>query len=298
VLGRCELVAHREPKSKLNSDLPNTSENLEKREPAAGSGPAAEAGLWADFIMALRFFSRLPTGSSPHQKPELGRIAMALPLASVAMGIGPALVLAGGAMVGLPSYFAAALAVAGIILVSGAMAEDALADAADGLFGGHTPERRLEIMKDSRHGSYGVAALCLFILLRVTALGTMALVNPLAAGAVWLAASVGGRSGGLWLAVALPPARRDGASAVAGRLPAQNFAVGAVFSGVLLFVLAGPFSSVTALLLALLLAGIVIAGWTALCRRLVGGQTGDLIGALGALVELAVLTGLLPFVLR
>jgi len=44
-----------------------------------------------------------------------------------------------------------------------------------------------------------------------------------------------------------------------------------------------------------LLAVAVIAGWTTLCRRLVGGQTGDLIGALGALVEVAVLTGLLPF---
>ena len=50
------------------------------------------------------------------------------------------------------------------------------------------------------------------------------------------------------------------------------------------------------LLIALLLAGTVIAGWTALCRRLVGGQTGDLIGALGALVEIAVLTALLAFV--
>lgn len=245
--------------------------------------------------MALRFFSRLPTGSSPHQKPDLGRIAMALPLASAVIGIGPALLLVGGVLIGLPSYFAAALAVAGMVLASGAMAEDALADAADGLFGGQTVERRLEIMKDSRHGSYGVAALALFILLRVTALGAIAAANPLAAGAIWLAATIVGRSSALWVAVALPPARKDGAAATAGRLPARNFAVGAVFAVLLLFLLAGPATSVVALLAAMVLAVVVTAGWTALCRRLVGGQTGDMIGALGALAEIAVLAVLLPF---
>ena len=252
-------------------------------------------GLKDDFIMALRFFSRLPTGSSPHQQPNMGRIAMALPMASVAIGIGPALLLIGGTLIGLPSYFAAALAVAAMVIAGGAMADDALADAMDGLFGGHSVEWRLEIMKDSRHGTYGVAALCLFILLRVTALGAVAAINPLAAGAIWLAASIVGRSGALWLAVALPPARIDGASATAGRLSGQSFAVGAVFAAILLFVLGGPATSLVGLGFALLLALGVIAGWTMLCRRLVGGQTGDLIGALGALVEIAVLTALLPF---
>ncbi|UJW85579.1 adenosylcobinamide-GDP ribazoletransferase [Devosia sp. SL43] len=269
------------------------AEALEASRPA----PTPEGvGLKDDFIMALRFFSRLPTGSSPHQKPNLGRIAMALPLASIAIGIGPALLLIGGTLIGLPSYFAAALAVAAMVVASGAMAEDALADAVDGLFGGHSVERRLEIMKDSRHGTYGVAALSLFIVLRVMALGTMAAINPLAAGAVWLAANIVGRSGALWVAVALPTARSDGASATAGRLKGGNFAVGAVFATILLFVLAGPPTSLVALGFALLLAVAVIAGWTALCNRLVGGQTGDLIGALGALVEIAVLTPLLPFV--
>lgn len=220
---------------------------------------------------------------------------MALPLASVAIGIGPALLLVGGTLIGLPSYFAAALAVAAMVIASGAMAEDALADAADGLFGGHSRERRLEIMKDSRHGTYGVAALCLFLVMRVTALGAVAAINPLVAGMIWLAASIAARSGALWVAVALPPARSDGASASAGQVPVQGFAVGAVFALVLMFVLAGPATSLVGLGAALLLAVMVIAGWTALCRRLVGGQTGDLIGALGALVEIAVLAALVPF---
>ena len=270
-----------------------------KVEPEHDTSPRAATeglGLKADFTMALRFFSRLPTGDTPHQVPDLGRIAMALPLASFAIGIGPVLLLIGGALIGLPAYFAAALAVGAMVIASGAMAEDALADAADGLFGGHSVERRLEIMKDSRHGTYGVAALCLFVLLRVTGLGAVAAINPLAAGAIWLAASIVGRSGALWLAVALPPVRRDGASATAGQVPRRSFAVGAVFAVVLLFLLAGPATSLLGLGVALLAALVVIAGWTAVCRRMVGGQTGDLIGALGGLVEIAVLTALLGFV--
>lgn len=245
--------------------------------------------------MAVRFFSRLPTGSSPHHKPALERIAMALPLASLCIGIMPALLLIGAALVGLPAYFAAALAVASMVLVSGAMGEDALADAADGLFGGHTPVRRLEIMKDSRHGTYGVAALCLLLVLRVSGLGAIAVIHPLAAGAIWLAASIVARSGALWLAVALPAARPDGISAAAGAVSRRSFAVGAVFALVLLFMLAGPATSLVALGCAVLVAVAVIAGWMALCQRLVGGQTGDLIGALGAVLEIAVLGALLPF---
>jgi len=252
-------------------------------------------GLGDDFVMALRFFSRLPTGGSPHQTPELTRIAMALPLASVVIGIGPALLLMGGALVGLPPYFAAALGVAALVMVSGAMAEDALADAADGLFGGHSVARRLEIMKDSRHGTYGVAALCLLLVLRVTGLGAIAAINPLAAGAIWLAAGIVGRSGALWMAVALPAARSDGVSATAGTVSGKSFAVGAVFAVLLLFVLAGPATNVVALGFAVVASVVAVGLWSALCKRLVGGQTGDLIGALGALVEIAVLCALLPF---
>jgi len=253
-------------------------------------------GLVDDLVMALRFFSRLPTGASPHQKPDLNRIAMALPLATLVIGLGPALLLVGGSLLGLPAYFVAAVAVAAMVLVSGAMAEDALADAADGLFGGHTPARRLEIMKDSRHGTYGVAALCLFILLRVTGLGAVAAISPLAAGAIWLAASIVGRSGALWLAVALPAARPDGISAAAGAVSGRSFAVGGVFAVLLAFVLGGPATNLLALGFALVAALVVTAGWSALCKRLVGGQSGDLIGALGGLVEIAVLAALMAFV--
>lgn len=257
--------------------------------------PPRGFGLKDDLVMALRFFSRLPTGDSPHEKPDLGRIAMALPLASLVMGALPALLLIGGVWAGLPPYFAAALAVAAMVVVGGGMMEDSLADAADGLFGGATRERRLEILKDSRHGTYGVAALCLFLVLRVTALGSIAAINPLAAGALWLAANIGGRSGGLWIAVALPPARPDGASATAGALPRSRFAIGAALAALLVFVIGAPASSLLGVILALVAVMLAALAWTALCRHLVGGQTGDLIGAAAGLGEIAALAVLLIF---
>jgi adenosylcobinamide-GDP ribazoletransferase len=252
-------------------------------------------GLADDLVMALRFFSRLPTGDSPHEKPDMARIAMALPFASVLMGLLPAALLIGGVLVGLPPYFAAALAVAAMVVVGGGMMEDALADAADGLFGGSTPERRLDILKDSRHGTFGVAALCLFLLLRVTALGSVAALNPLAAAALWLAANIAGRSGSLWLASVLPPARSDGASATAGALPRSRFFVGGVFAALLIFLIGVPATSLVGVITALFAVALVVLGWTAICRKLVGGQTGDLIGAGGALGEVAALAALLIF---
>lgn len=256
--------------------------------------PRPDRDLGADLVMALRLFSRLPTGSRPFEPPDLGRIAVALPFAGLVIAIGPALLLLLLSFV-LPGYFAAALAVGAMLAVTGAMSDDALADAADGLVGGATPERRLEIMKDSRHGTYGVAALCLYIVLRVVALGSIATINPFAAAAIWLATTLLGRSGSLWLSLELPNARTGGVSASAGRVGRTSFGIGLLFAAILAFIAAAPFTSLVALVLAFLVAGLVAWGWTEICRRLVGGQTGDLIGALQALIEIAVLTVLLAF---
>lgn len=280
------------------TDLPPSSKpRQDNRLPEAGPEHQT-APVWKlsdDLVMALRFFSRLPTGDRDHEAPELNRIALALPFASVLIGLLPALLVMGATWLGIPTYFAAALGVAAMLVATGAMADDAIADAADGLFGGSTVERRLEIMKDSRHGTYGVAALALYLIFRVTALGALAASNPLAAGAVWLAATVIARSGSLWLTLELPAARSGGASASVGRLTRRPFGIGAAFAAVIAFVLAAPFTSIFGVVLALATAAGVALGWSVVCRKLIGGQTGDLIGALHALNEIAVLTVLLIF---
>ena len=255
--------------------------------------PVADGPILDGLLMALRFYSRLPTGRRTHAPPDLNRMATALPFASLIIGALPAILLLVAGVLGLPRLFGAGLAVAAAVAATGAMAEDALADAADGLFGGRDRDRRLEIMKDSRHGTYGVAALCLFLLLRVAALSSMVGVEPLAAAAVWLSAMLMARSGALWLTVVLPPARLEGASATVGRLAAPAFAMGSVIALILGLILGAPGAGLKGFVAAVAFMSITTAGWAFLCRRLVGGQTGDLIGALQALLEIAALTGYL-----
>ncbi|MFD2649045.1 adenosylcobinamide-GDP ribazoletransferase [Devosia albogilva] len=265
------------------------------RDERADTAVSGQLGLGTDLVMALRFFSRLPTGDSPHQVPDMNRMAMALPLASLIIGAGPALLLALGAAIGWPPLFAATLAVALMVIVGGGMTEDALADSADGLFGGNTAERRLEIMKDSRHGTYGVSALALLLIARVTGLAALVAAHPILGGLALLALGVACRSASLALPMLLPPARSTGASSAAGRLKPTGFWIGAAMAGVLVFMLAGPVAGVVGVVAAVIAAALVVAGWMQLCRSKVGGQTGDLIGGLGALVEVAVLAVMLAF---
>jgi adenosylcobinamide-GDP ribazoletransferase len=253
----------------------------------------ANTQLGDDLVMGLRFYSRLPTGDRPHIKPNLSRMALALPFTSLVIGAGPAVVLLGLEWLSVPHYFAAAAAIMLMVIVTGAMAEDALADAADGLFGATTIEQRLAIMKDSRHGTYGVCAIVLFLALRITAIGSVG--NPLAAAGLMLTANLMARSGALWLTVALPPARSGGAAATAGQVTRRAFGIGAVFMVVLSFVLAGFAVSVLGLVVAYGLGALLIWGWITLCRRFIGGQTGDLIGALQALLEVTVLAAFMVF---
>jgi adenosylcobinamide-GDP ribazoletransferase len=263
--------------------------------PANENRPAlAETRLGDDVVMGLRFYSRLPTGPRPHLRPSLSRMALALPFTSLVIGAGPVAVLLALEWLGTPHLFSAALAVAVMVIVSGAMAEDAIADAADGLFGGSTIEDRLAIMKDSRHGTYGVSAIVLLFGLRIAAIGSVA--NPLEAAGIWLAAGVMARSGALWLTLALPPARSGGAAASAGAAPRRALGVGAGLAVVLSFVLAGFAVGVLGLVAAYGLCVLVVWGWVTLCRKLIGGQTGDLIGALQALLEIAALTAFMIFV--
>lgn len=245
--------------------------------------------------MGLRFYSRLPTGGMEHEKPDLSRMAPALPFASFFIGIGPALVILLGAALGMPPLFISALGVGAFVLVTGAMAEDALADSADGLFGGQTIERRLEILRDSRHGTYGVCVLVLFLLLRVAALSALITSSPLAAAGVWMAATILARSGALWLTMRLPPARHDGISAAAGSVEKLPFYIGVGFAIIASFIFAAPFAGIVGFGTGIVAAGLVIVGWTRFCGKMVGGQTGDLIGALQALLEIVALSAFITF---
>ena len=136
----------------------------------------ATAPTWPGWPIAtatcIRFYSRLPIpalpGENPHMLPDFRLVPRALPFAALVIAAPAALVALLAGLAGVGGPLTAALAVTALVVTTGAFHEDGLADSADGLFGGHTPERRLEIMKDSRVGTFGALALGLSLLLRVS----------------------------------------------------------------------------------------------------------------------------------
>ncbi|WP_052711642.1 adenosylcobinamide-GDP ribazoletransferase [Elstera litoralis] len=111
------------------------------------------------FRLALMFLTRLPVPINP--APEASEIAEAgdmFPLVGTLIGAATGAVFWGLSTLGLPPLVAAATALAAQLLLTGALHEDGLADMADGFGGGFTRARKLEIMRDSRLGTYGGAA--------------------------------------------------------------------------------------------------------------------------------------------
>lgn len=239
--------------------------------------------LW-DVPVALVLLTRLPLPALPdHAFAAQARAGWAFPLAGVVVaGIAGALGMAALAL-GLSPWIAAGLTLAAQALLTGAMHEDGLADTADGLWGGATPARRLEIMKDSRTGSYGVLALLLCLGLRWGALAALLPLGP----APLIAAAALSRAPLPLLMATLPNARGSGLSHSVGRpaprVPALALALGLGLAGAL----TGP-----ALLWPALAAALVVLTLARIARARIGGQTGDILGAAQLLAETALLTGL------
>lgn len=260
----------------------------------AGAGIPLLARPVIRLAQALRFYSRLPVPrlpfeADPHAMPDFTAIAPAVPVAgTILSGIG-ALIGAAGVALGLSAGIAAALTLCTIVIITGCFHEDGLADACDGLWGGMTPERRLEIMRDSRVGAYGAAGLALSLLLRFAILSELfRLMGPYAAIAI---APIGGLSRALSLLPTrfLPPARTGGIAA-ATLMPGMAGLAAAVLIGALLFAggmlwLGLPRALVVATLPAFLAVGLAIR----LMRHKIGGFTGDLLGATQQVVEIALL---------
>ncbi|WP_298257180.1 adenosylcobinamide-GDP ribazoletransferase [Bradyrhizobium sp.] len=238
----------------------------------------------SDIRIAVSLSTILPVGpAKPLDHGEIAQASWALPLAGLAVGLIGAIVYAIARTMGLPSDPAAVLALSATVLITGAIHEDGLADTADGLGGGNSRDSRLEIMRDSRIGSYGACALGLSILARWSGLTNIA--EPGSVASALMVAHVAARAQlpvFMWL---VPPARSDGLSAGAGQAPAQSAMIAAGLGFLCLVIGLGLGKAIMGLLL-LSLVGI---GWAWLATRQVGGQTGDILGALEQIGEIAIL---------
>lgn len=238
----------------------------------------------ADLRMAASFVTILPVASSkPAGDGAVARATWALPVAGLLVGLAGALVYKIASRFGLTPNLAALLALATTALITGALHEDGLADTADGLGGGRTRERKLEIMRDSRIGTYGVCALILSFGLRWSALAAIA--SPWAVALALCAAHAAARAGVPAFMSLVPPARPDGLSASAGVPPGRSVAIAFAVGTLALALALGPGKALVGLIL-LSLAGLLLAR---LAIRQIGGQTGDILGAFEQIGEILIL---------
>jgi adenosylcobinamide-GDP ribazoletransferase len=239
-----------------------------------------QAGL--DSALCLVFFTRLPLPHFDFGDRRLADAIWAAPLAGLVVALVGGIVSATAERLGLAAGPSAALVLTATLFVTGALHEDGLADVADGFGGGQTRERRLEIMRDSRIGAYGAAALVLSLLVRWTVLaglhGAWHLFLAL------IAAEAGSRGLAGLLMHALPPARSDGLSVGAGSVTRETATLGAVIGAGALLTL-----GLSAALAALVLLAVLFLAFRVLCLSRIGGQTGDTVGALQQLAAIVIL---------
>jgi adenosylcobinamide-GDP ribazoletransferase len=244
-------------------------------------------------MQALRFWSRLPLPvmpfeADPHAVPDMERLAPVVPLAGAVLGLIGALVLAILSGLGLSAMPAAIFAVAVMVVITGAMHEDGLADMADGFGGGGSVARKLEIMKDSRIGSYGACALMLGLAARIALIGGLVVaVGTVHTGLLIVAAFATSRIAGLMPLVLLPPARSDGAGMAVGQLSNRAWGIGAIIGVGLAAILILIATHQPEGLIAPVISLVVALGVTKLAERQIGGQTGDVCGGATLLAEIA-----------
>lgn len=235
-------------------------------------------------LVALGLLSRLPV---PRHQAGGGAAAWAYPVAGLIIGALAALAGVIAHALGIAPPLTAVLVLGVMVLLTGAMHEDGLADTADGLGGGWTRERRLEIMKDSRIGSYGVLALILSFAARWSALWLLFEAGPGTAAAAILTAAALSRAVMPALMAGLAPARDSGLSHSVGTVGTPTAALAVAVAVAVALILAG-WGGVAAAVWAAV-AALAVGFWA---RSAIGGQTGDILGAGQQAAEVAALISL------
>jgi adenosylcobinamide-GDP ribazoletransferase len=225
----------------------------------------------AELGLAITFLTRVPVGRLPDPLPSLAEASWAFPLVGAALGAIAWLSFVAGSALGFSTAICAVLAVILIVLLTGALHEDGLADFVDGVGGGRTRSRRLEIMRDSRIGSYGVIALIACLVLRALGIAEVGQIGNLLA--CFVAVAAASRFCMVAALVLLPAARPDGLGSATSGVTRTSLIAGLVVTCVCLAAL-GSAAVVVALVMAFAAAIVGVAA-----KRYVGGQTGDVLGA-------------------
>jgi len=240
----------------------------------------------SDLVAAFMLLTRLPMGGLARsgERPDLGRCIWAFPIVGVAVNGAGGLVYWLARNIHMPPLLAAAWSLAATLIITGAFHEDGLADTVDGLGGGATPARKLEIMRDSRIGSYGAVALFLSLIVRTAAIAALGL--PRVVLTAMILAGMPGRSAMIVPLLVRRPARGDGMGASVSEPRLISAGVGLGLAVITAFLFLPPLSG----------AGAVVLGFssswalTIIADRQLGGHTGDVLGAAEVVAECVVLT--------
>lgn len=245
-------------------------------------------------LQCLRFYSRLPVPvlpgeGDPHRLPDFRVVPRMIGPAGLIIGLVPAAVLVLFDRLGLAPLATAFLTLSASMLATGAFHEDGIADMADGFGGGATAARRLEIMTDSRIGTFGGVALVVSTGLRAALLAALlGLVGVWATAAAILAFNAWSRAVGLMPLALLKPAKPDGKSAAVGEPTRQTLGIALALAGAIaggLLLMAGfPVRRIALSLFVGLAIALIINAWS---QKMIGGQTGDVAGGITLLAEMA-----------
>jgi adenosylcobinamide-GDP ribazoletransferase len=235
------------------------------------------------FLGAVVFLTRIPVGNLYIFRAEdLPRSAVYFPVIGSLVGLLAGVVLFCANLI-FPASVAVLLCILTTVSVTGALHEDGLADAADGLAGGNTPERRLEIMKESTLGVYGVIALWFSLTAKLLLLSSLLEKGAAVAISALVVANGLGRAGTVALLFACPYARNRESKAgpFANSVTVGEFALSLLLPICLAFLFLGHNAFAC-------LFGAMATVWAAfvICRKMIGGITGDCLGATNQLVEL------------
>lgn len=244
---------------------------------------------WRVFLAAVQYFTRLPVPASVgHSQQLLDDAARYFPAVGTLVGVASAATFFVGSLL-LPPTVAALLAVSAAVWITGAFHEDGLADAIDGIGGGYERQRILEIMRDSRIGTYGAVALLLSIGLRVSILAAL----PVDLGCLLLIVGhTCSRHAGIVLMWLLPYVREDESRAKPlSRSLSLNAMLVASSTALAAFALGVAYDP--ALLGGLPLALVAQLYWYRVLRRNLQGYTGDCLGAAQQITEVSLGVGLL-----
>jgi adenosylcobinamide-GDP ribazoletransferase len=256
--------------------------------PDQETGPlATRPNSWEEIISQLRlaasFLTIVPIGPGRTDNAIVAASFRWFPLIGFAMGA--ALAVEDRLLVVLfPTMLRSALVILSLVIVSGAAHLDALADTADALGAGRDRRRALQILRDSRIGTFGAAAVVFSQALKIFALGTVP--QPYRLVALFVAPGLS-RWAMVAVAAGLEYLRSEGgAGATLLQRDSTSFLVASVVTATLLLI--------TLSLRAMVSAGaaiVVVLGARWFYQKWLGGVTGDLIGACGEVVEIAVLLG-------